>query len=123
MKHFILTWLGSAIALLITANVVAQILPSGGFIVNDFSSAAIAAAVIGLVNAFIRPILKILTFPITLLTFGLFAFVVNAATLILASNLTPGGGFQIQSFLAALIGSIVLSIVSSLINFIIRIVD
>ncbi|BAZ08044.1 phage holin family protein [Calothrix sp. NIES-3974] len=122
MKNFILTWLGSAIALLVTSYLVAQILPNGGFVVTNFNSAMIAAAIIGLINAFIRPILKILTFPITLLTFGLFAFVLNAALLMLASNFTPGGGFQITSFPAALIGSIILSIVSSIINVLIRIV-
>ncbi len=122
MKNFILTWLGSAIALLVTSYIVAQILPNGGFVVTNFNSAMIAAAIIGLINAFIRPILKILTFPITLLTFGLFAFVLNAALLMLASNFTPGGGFQITSFPAALIGSIILSIVSSMINVLIRIV-
>lgn len=123
MKHFILTWLGSAIALLITAYLVSQILPNGGFVVKSFSSAMVAAAVIGLVNGFIRPILTILTFPITFFTFGLFAFILNAALLVLASNFTPGGGFQILSFPAALIGSVILSIVSSLINFVVRIVD
>ncbi|MBE9052433.1 phage holin family protein [Nostocales cyanobacterium LEGE 11386] len=114
MKHFLLTWLGTAVALLITANVVP------GFFVKNFIAALVAVVVIGLVNAFIRPILSILAFPVTLLTFGLFTFVINALTLWLASVLTPGYGFEIQGFLPAFVGSIVLTIVSSLISYFLR---
>lgn len=114
MKHFLLTWLGTTVALLITANIVP------GFFVKNFVAALVAVAVIGLVNAFIRPILSILAFPITLLTFGLFTFVINALTLWLASALTPGYGFEIQGFLPAFLGSIVLTIVSSVISYFLR---
>ncbi|GAX36264.1 phage holin family protein [Nodularia sp. NIES-3585] len=114
MKHFLLTWLGTAVALLITANVVP------GFFVRNFGAALVAVAIIGLVNAFIRPIFSILAFPITLITFGLFTFVINALTLWLASNLTPGYGFEIQGFWPAFVGSIVLTIVSSLISYFLR---
>ncbi|MBW4555785.1 MAG: phage holin family protein [Trichormus sp. ATA11-4-KO1] len=114
MKHFLFTWLGTAVALLITANVVP------GFFVKNFIAALVAVVVIGLVNAFIRPILSILAFPVTLLTFGLFTFVINALTLWLASALTPGYGFEIQGFLPAFVGSIVLTIVSSLISYFLR---
>ncbi|MBW4686039.1 MAG: phage holin family protein [Komarekiella atlantica HA4396-MV6] len=117
MRHFLFTWLGTAVALLITANIVS------GFIVKTFVAALVAAIVIGLVNAFVRPILRILAFPITLLTFGLFTFVLNALTLWLASVLTPGSGFEIRGFLPALLGSIVLAIVSSIINYVLRVVD
>ncbi|AUB38288.1 putative membrane protein [Nostoc flagelliforme CCNUN1] len=117
MQHFLLTWLGTAVALLITSKIV------DGFIVNNFVVALVAAGVIGLVNAFIRPILRLLTFPITLLTFGLFTFVINALTLWLASAITPGSGFEIRGFLPALLGSIVLAIVSSVINYFLRVVD
>ncbi|MBD6617906.1 phage holin family protein [Komarekiella sp. 'clone 1'] len=117
MRHFLFTWLGTAVALLITANIVP------GFIVKTFVAALVAAIVIGLVNAFVRPILRILAFPITLLTFGLFTFVLNALTLWLASVLTPGSGFEIKGFLPALLGSIVLAIVSSIINYVLRVVD
>lgn len=117
MRHFLFTWLGTAVALLITANIVP------GFIVKTFVAALVAAIVIGLVNAFVRPILRILAFPITLLTFGLFTFVLNALTLWLASVLTPGYGFEIKGFLPALLGSIVLAIVSSIINYVLRVVD
>ncbi len=117
MKNFLLTWLATAVALLITANIVP------GFYVKNFIAALVAAVVIGLVNAFIRPILAILAFPITLLTLGLFTLVVNALTLWLASALTPGYGFEIRGFLPALLGSIVLAIVSSVINYFARVID
>lgn len=117
MKNFLLTWLATAVALLITANIVP------GFYVKNFIAALVAAIVIGLVNAFIRPILAILTFPITLLTLGLFTLVINALTLWLASALTPGYGFEIRGFLPALLGSIVLAIVSSVINYFARVID
>ncbi len=117
MQHFLLTWLGTAVALLITSKIV------DGFIVNNFVVALVAAMVIGLVNAFIRPILRLLAFPITLLTFGLFTLVINALTLWLASGLTPGTGFEIRGFLPAFLGSIVLAIVSSIINYLLRVVD
>lgn len=117
MKHFLLTWLGTAVALLITSRII------DGFVVNNFVVALVAALVIGLVNAFIRPILRLLTFPITLLTFGLFTLVINALTLWLASALTPGSGFEIRGFLPALLGSIVLAVVSSIINYFLRVVD
>ncbi|MFM2060779.1 MAG: hypothetical protein RLZZ507_449 [Cyanobacteriota bacterium] len=117
MKNFLLTWLGTALALLITS----QIVP--GFMIKTFVAALFAAIVIGLVNAIIRPILSVLAFPITLITFGLFTFVINALTLWLASAITPGSGFQIQGFIPAFLGSIVLSIVSSVINYFLRVVD
>jgi putative membrane protein len=117
MKHFLLTWLGTAVALLITSNIV------DGFKIKTFVAALVAAVIIGLVNAFIRPILRFLAFPITLLTFGLFTFVINAVALWLASVLTPGSGFEINGFLPAFLGSIVLAIVSSVINYFLRVVD
>lgn len=75
MMHFLLTWLGTAVSLLITAYIVPE------FVIKSFVAALVAAVVIGLVNAFIRPILSILTLPINLLTFGLFTFVINGFTL------------------------------------------
>ncbi|MBE9237208.1 phage holin family protein [Anabaena aphanizomenioides LEGE 00250] len=117
MKHFLLTWLGTALALLVTS----QIVP--GFIIKTFVAALGAAIIIGLVNAIIRPILSLLAFPITLITFGLFTFVINALTLWLASAITPGSGFEIQGFVPAFLGSIVLAIVSSIINYVLRVVD
>ncbi|TAE60481.1 MAG: phage holin family protein [Nostocales cyanobacterium] len=117
MKHFLLTWLGTAFALLITSKIVS------GFIITTFTAALVAAIVIGFVNAIIRPILGFLAFPITLITFGLFTFVINALTLWLASAVTPVSGFEIEGFIPAFLGSIVLSVVSSIINYLLRVVD
>lgn len=111
MPSFLLTWLITAVSLIITANLVS------GFIVKSFIAALIAAVIIGLVNAIIKPILVVLTLPITIVTLGLFLFVVNAITIWIAGSITPG--FHIAGFVPALIGSIVLTIVASVLNFIV----
>jgi putative membrane protein len=113
MPRFITTWLITAISLLITAYFIP------GFHIRNIVAAIIAAAVIGLVNAIVRPVLSLLTLPITLLTLGLFSFVLNALTLWLASAFSPG--FEINGFIPALIGSLVLSIVSGMLNWILGI--
>lgn len=111
MPHFLLTWLVTAISLIITANLIQ------GFVVTSFGAALLAAVVIGLVNAIVKPILVILTLPLTILTLGLFLFVVNAITIWLAGVLTPG--FDVTGLLPALLGSIVLTLVASGINFLV----
>ncbi|MGB5963530.1 MAG: phage holin family protein [Coleofasciculaceae cyanobacterium] len=110
MPHFLLTWLLTALALIITA----QIVP--GFKVDSFPAALVASVILGLVNAFVKPILVFLTLPITFLTFGLFLLVINALTIWLAGNVTSG--FQVYGFIPALIGSIVLTIVSGVLNYV-----
>ena len=99
-------WILMAVAVWIVARVVPGISVSGPV------AALIAALVIGLVNATIGLLLKIITFPLAILTFGLFWFVINALMLELAAALVPG--FHVQDFKAALLGAILLSIVSSL---------
>ena len=109
MKRFFLTLLISAASLLITAYLIE------GFEVAGFKEAAIAALLLGFVNATIRPLLAFLTFPIKLLTLGTFSFVLNALMLWGVSLLiTPG--FTIRGPLPALIGSLVLTLVSGLLN-------
>jgi putative membrane protein len=108
MPQFLITWLITAVSLLITAHFIP------GFELKGVEAAAIAAVIVGLVNAIVRPILFWLTLPITILTLGLFTFVLNAITIWIASGLTPG--FRIDGFIPALIGSLVLSIVSGLLN-------
>jgi len=105
---FLLTWLTAALSLLITAYLVP------GLQFDSFITAAIAAGVLGLVNAIVRPILLLLTLPITLLTLGLFLFVINAFMLWLTGLLTPG--FTVAGFLPALLGSLVLTLVSTLLG-------
>ena len=111
MPHFLLTWLLTALALVITANLVP------GFRIDSFPAALLASIVLGLVNAVIKPILIALTLPITLVTLGLFLLVVNALTIWLAGAITPG--FDVLGFLPALLGSIILTIVASVLNFVV----
>ena len=112
MPHFLLTWLVTAVSLIVTAHVVP------GFGVRSFGAALLAAVVIGLVNAIVKPILVILTLPLTILTLGLFLFVVNGITIWFAGVLTPG--FTVTGLLPALLGSIVLTLVSSVINLVVE---
>lgn len=111
MKH-IISFIGNAVALFLTANLVS------GVMVKDLKVLLIATVVIALVNTFIRPILRLISLPITLVTFGLFALVVNAAALGLAAWLVPG--FEISGIIPAIIGALVLSIASTVLDFIIN---
>jgi putative membrane protein len=108
MPNFLITWLLSACSLIFTAYVVP------GMQVSSLGSAAIAAVVLGLVNAFVRPLLVVLTLPVTLVTLGLFLFVVNAISLQIVGALTPG--FVVGNIFSALLGSVVLSLVSGAVN-------
>jgi len=102
--RMLLNWVLSAVAVW----VVAQLVP--GVHVSGPVAALIAALAIGFINATLGMLLKIITFPLTLLTLGLFWLVINALMLKLASVLVPG--FQVRGFLAAFIGAIVLSLVN-----------
>ena len=104
MASLLLHWLISALSLLIAA----YLLP--GIEVAGLGPALVAPVVIGLVNATLGFILKVLTLPLTLLTFGLFLLVINALMLQLASFLVPG--FYVAGFWSAFFGAIVLSLVS-----------
>jgi putative membrane protein len=106
----IINWVLSASSLIIVAHVVP------GFEISGFGAALMASVVIGLVNATIGLFLKVVTFPLTLLTFGIFWFVINAIMLELAAAFVPG--FAIIGFLPAFFGAIVLSLV----NFALRLV-
>jgi putative membrane protein len=85
-----------------------------GFDISGFGSALIAAVVIGLVNGTLGFFLKVVTFPLTILTLGLFWWVINALMLKLAAALVPG--FNINGFLPALVGALVLSLVNLLLR-------
>jgi putative membrane protein len=98
MTNLLVTWLLSAASLLIVAYVVK------GFDIRGFGSALLAAVVIGLVNGTIGFFLKVVTFPLTILTLGLFWWVINALMLKLAAALVPG--FKINGFLPALVGAL-----------------
>ena len=98
----ILRWLLLAAALLLVAHLYS------GVMVLSFSSALLAAFVIGLFNTLLRPVLVLLTLPVTLLTLGLFLFIINAAMFYMAGNLLDG--FRVPTFGAALIGSLLYSL-------------
>ncbi len=85
-----------------------------GLKVADASTAVVAGIVLGLINAILRPLLILLTLPVTLLTLGLFIFVVNAICLAIVAWLVPG--FTISGFGAALFGALVISVISWLLN-------
>lgn len=80
--------------------------------VTDFTAALLVAVVLGLLNIFIKPILVLLTLPVTILTLGLFLFVINAFIILLCSKLVDG--FKVDSFWTALIFSIILSVCQSI---------
>ncbi|MDZ7938404.1 MAG: phage holin family protein [Rhodoferax sp.] len=101
-------WLLSAVALLAVANLY------GGVQVSSFGAAMVAALVMGLLNAVVRPILVILTLPLTLITLGLFLFVINAAMFWAAASVLDG--FQVQGFAAALIGSLIYTVLGLVIE-------
>jgi putative membrane protein len=111
MLRLILHWILSALALLIVSLVVP------GIAVSGLRTALVAALVIGLVNATLGAFLKFVTLPLTVLTLGIFWFVINALMLELASMLVTG--FYVRSFGAAFIGAILLSLVNLLLRWLV----
>jgi putative membrane protein len=106
--RFILRLLLNGIAIMVAAWFVP------GIYLTGLVPALIAGAILGFVNALIRPILLLLTLPFTLLTLGLFIFVVNAICFALTAALVPG--FEIRGFAAAFFGALVVSLVSWMLN-------
>ncbi|MFJ5446342.1 phage holin family protein [Methylobacillus methanolivorans] len=100
----LIVWLLNALALLAVAYVVPSIHVSG------IGSALIAAAVIGLVNLLIRPILVILTLPVTVLTLGLFLLVINGLLFLFVGHIL--NGFEVQTLLAGIVGAVLYSLIS-----------
>lgn len=105
MRIALLHWIVSALALLATAYMVP------GFKVSGFVAALIAAVVVGIGNAILWPLLAFLTLPLTILTFGLFLFVVNGIVIKICAAIVPG--FEVTTWTAAIIGAIVLTIFSA----------
>ncbi|ROH85810.1 phage holin family protein [Pseudomethylobacillus aquaticus] len=100
----LVVWLLNALALLAVAYLMPSIQVAG------FTGALIAAAVIGLVNMLIRPLLVILTLPVTVLTLGLFIFVINGVLFLVVGNLLQG--FEVASLMAGIIGAVLYSVIS-----------
>ncbi len=108
MLKLLVHWVLSALCLLLVANFVP------GIIVRGFGTALIAAVVIGLVNGTIGMLLKILTFPLTILTFGIFWLLINALMLKFASMFVPG--FQVRGLWPAFWGGLILSVLNMIVR-------
>ncbi|MFY0253089.1 phage holin family protein [Chitinophaga sp. 30R24] len=107
MGSFLLRILVSALAAMITA-----LLLKPAVKVDSFITALILALVLSLLNALVKPVLVLLTFPVTIITLGLFLFVINALIILLAAKLVPG--FKVDGFWWALLFSIVMTIINSI---------
>jgi len=108
MINILFKWLILTSSIMITSYLI------DGIQVADISSAFLAAAVLGILNLFLRPIAIILTLPVNILSLGLFTFAINALMLIITSATISG--FEVKGFWAAVIGSFVISIISWVIN-------
>lgn len=104
-------WCLNALALMLVAYLYS------GVQITGIQAALIAALVLGLVNALIRPVLILLTLPVTLLTLGLFIFIINALLFWLVAEMVPG--FKVSGFMAALLGSLMFSVITMLTSFLI----
>lgn len=104
MNGILIRWL------ILTFSIIASAYLLDGIQVSGFISAFFAAAILGILNAFFRPILFILTLPINILSLGLFTFVINAAMLLMVSGVITG--FEVNGFWSAVFGSLFISLVS-----------
>jgi len=108
MKGLFIRWLILTLAIILASYLIP------GIRVTGFFSALFTAAILGILNVLLRPILLVLTLPINLLTLGLFTFVINALMLMMASGVVSG--FAVESFWSALFGSLVISAVNWISN-------
>ena len=108
MKGILVRWLILTGAILIASYVL------DGIQIHGFFSAFFAAAILGILNAFFRPIIIVLTLPINILSLGLFTFLINAFMLKMASGVIPG--FAVHGFWSAVLGSLLISVVSWLLS-------
>ena len=108
MHGIVIRWLTLTGAIIITSYLI------DGIVIKGFFSAFFAAAALGVFNAFFRPIAIILTLPINILSLGLFTFIINAVMLKMASGIISG--FDVNGFWAAIIGSLIISIISWALN-------
>ena len=112
MPAFVIRWVATALAI----GVAAQVLP--GIQVDGLWAAIVAALLLGLVNVTLRPILLLLTLPLTVVTLGLFALVVNGAMLVLVANVVKG--VHVAGFGSAVLGAILISLVGSLLTWLLQ---
>lgn len=118
MGRLLVHWFISALALLVAAWLVPGIRVEG----NAWAAYAGMALILGLVNAVLRPLLKLLTCPLILLTLGLFVLVVNALSLLIAARIAAamGIGFHVDGFLPAFLGALIVSIVTVILSSVAR---
>lgn len=108
ITYLLIRWIVITTAILLAA----VILP--GIHVESLAAALAAAAILGMINTFMRPVLLILTLPLTILTLGLFAFIINALMLLLVAAFVPG--FKIDGFGWAFLGALLISVISWIAN-------
>lgn len=112
MKHLIVKVIINAAALMFTASLI------DGIYVDGWGAVIVASIILGIINAVIRPILLILTLPLNVLTLGLLTFVINGLMLKLVS-VVVGNGFNIVGFWPAVVGAIILSVVSTVLSWLV----
>lgn len=112
MKDLFIKWVVNSTALLVVAHIVS------GVTLDNWRAVFVAALVLGLLNAFLRPVLILLTLPVTVLTLGLFTLVINAFLFYLAAHLVKG--FHVAGFWQAFVAALVFSLVSFLLNLFLR---
>ncbi len=108
MKNFLLRWFVNSVALFLVVHI------ASGISVDSFQAALLAALVLGALNAFLRPLILLLTLPLNFLSLGFFTLIINAGMFILASKLVDG--FKISGFWDAFWGALFFSIISSVLN-------
>ncbi|HAR96170.1 MAG TPA: hypothetical protein DCR97_09440 [Deltaproteobacteria bacterium] len=106
--RILVNWIITTIAIIVSAYLLS------GVKISNIGAAIVAAAVLGLINAILRPVLVLLTLPLTILSLGLFIFILNAILVLLASAIVPG--FEVRNFWWALLFSLLFSIISTLIH-------
>jgi len=112
MFRAIIHWVLSAIALVLATNIVP------GFYINDIKSALVAALVIGILNATLGFILKVITFPFAIVTFGVFLLVINAAMILLAAKMVSG--FVVYGWIPAFWAAVILAVTGMLIRLLMK---
>jgi len=110
MKNFLIKWIVNITTLFVVINMVA------GVKADSWESIIVAALVLGLLNAFVKPAIVMFTLPVSILTFGLFTLIINASLFYLASKFVRG--FEVINFASAFWAALLFSIISSILNFI-----
>ncbi|HEY3247308.1 MAG TPA: phage holin family protein [bacterium] len=109
MQSFLLRWLFNAVAMYLTTRIVP------GVTTPDFGGAIVAALILGIVNAFIRPLVLLLTLPVNILTLGLFTLVINTLMLYIVAWIVPSY-LQLSGFGAAFLGALLITIISYILS-------